>query len=842
MPVINHVHKNKALILLIAFIVSIALPFPAVNFAEELKYTANSFADVQHLTVCFEPINEPNTVDHEATSPGLHNNENPAPLAGSFETPQYNWSEEYSKVKFGDRPPIYLKDVPCDAFEEGRIYIKIKPGISEKLRKGIRNKSNSGFIQTGIAELDLLNEKYQVKNYKPLFEGVYNISDVSKQNIDRHQAWGLHLWYELEINTKYDIKTIVKEYGSLKEIAIAEPAYKKVLISDIETFELSPFWVPGDPLFEYQWHYHNTGQQDGTPGADIDLIRAWDIEKGNPHVIVAVIDSGIQYNHPDLAANMWPDTGFNFVDETTTILPGSHGTHVAGTVAAVSNNSKGVAGIAGGSGSGDGVRLMSCQVFSNSNNGGFHLAPVWAADNGAAISQNSWGYSTPGVYEAHILDAIDYFNANGGGNVLDGGLTIFSAGNSDDNGAWYPAFYSGAMAVAATNNQDKKADYSNYGDWVEISAPGGDTSSVSERGVLSTTTGYWYEYKQGTSMACPHVSGVAALMISLAPGEFTASEVRDILKETADDHYAENPEYLGELGAGRLNAYQALLRIQVEIGMLDADLSSLVVSKGSLEPVFHPATTNYTLYVTHDVDSIDVTATLFDSEANMTIEGEPATNEEPKTVILGAPGTATVIEIVVTAEESTAIKTYTITVNRLDPAQTFIDVPLNHTFYLDIEAVYAAGIAGGYGDGTYGPGDYFTRGQMAAFLNRALGLAPGDGQSFTDVPTDHTFYLDIEAIYAAGIAGGYGDGNYGPGDNVTRGQMAAFLNRALGLAPGEGPSFDDVSLDHTFYLDIEAIYAAGIAGGYGDGNYGPGDNVTRGQMAAFLARALGLHN
>jgi hypothetical protein len=368
---------------------------------------------------------------------------------------------------------------------------------------------------------------------------------------------------------------VIKLYSNLKEVEIAEPIYKKQLVdynpdgfiqvdlpeSTIPLSETTGKWIPNDPRFYEQWHYNNTGQQGGTLGADIDLISAWEIQKGNPDVIVAVIDGGIDHNHVDIQSNMWSGIGYNFVANSATIEPHNHGTHVAGTIAAVNNNGIGVSGIAGGNGGGNGVRLMSCQVFTASSSGGFATAPVWAADNGAVISQNSWGYTSAGYYEQAVLDAIDYFNLNAGndpGSPLSGGITIFAAGNSYSTGQWYPGCYSGVMAVAATNNQDQKSWYSNYDTWVEISAPGGETNTVTERGVLSTINGNGYAFYQGTSMACPHVSGVAALVISHAPGELTAGELREILKETTDNHYDQNPSYIGMLGVGRLNAANAL--------------------------------------------------------------------------------------------------------------------------------------------------------------------------------------------------------------------------------------------------------------------------------------------
>jgi hypothetical protein len=486
----------------------------------------------------------------------------------------FNFAQAQNPAR-GERPPIDIASVPSNAVEPGIIRIKFNQSAEQRLEQSNPILNASEFVEFGIPEIDALNQQFGVASAKQTFE----IALRNTKYTERHRQWGFHLWYDLILPENVNFRTAVQAYAAQEKIEFSEPVYKKELVNNDARpipFEPSPDngnialnYTPNDPQYNQQWHYHNTGQQAGTVDADIDLPEAWEITKGNNQVVVAIIDQGVEYTHNDLAGNMWPGNGYNFVNDNSTIIPGNHGTHVGGTVAANTNNSIGVSGIAGGNGSGNGVRLMSCQVFiENGSSGGFEDAPIWAADNGAAISQNSWSYTSVGVYDQAVLDAIDYFNSNGGGSVMDGGITIFAAGNYDASGLWYPGCYSGTFAVAATNNQDIKSWYSNYDTWVDISAPGGETDVVNERGVLSTLLGNTYGFYQGTSMACPHVSGVAALILSLAPGQLTSAEVKTILESSTDDISALNPGYAGKLGTGRLNAYDALLLTQTYINPL----------------------------------------------------------------------------------------------------------------------------------------------------------------------------------------------------------------------------------------------------------------------------------
>ena len=375
---------------------------------------------------------------------------------------------------------------------------------------------------------------------------------------------------------------------------------------------------------QMQWHYNNTGNifaQTSQLGADANVYAAWQLSTGNPDVIVAVVDQGVKYDHEDLAANMWTNTaelngsegrdddsngyaddihGFNFVDNTTLTISTKgdapdHGTHVAGTVAAVNNNGTGVAGIAGGSGKNDGVKIMSCQIFHDKDGGDVATsakAIKYAADNGAAIIQCSYGYPAGSVTSDAAYSsgasaekqAIDYFIAKQNCAAIEGGLAIFAAGNDLTGISGYPGAYRDYISVTAMSCDYTPAYYTNYGPGCNIAAPGGETSGLSggeKAGVLSTlcsetSNGADYGYMQGTSMACPHVSGVAALGLSYALekgkrfslDEFktmlltSVNEIDSRLGEGSKATIADVSIYRGKMGTGITDAYQLLMQIE----------------------------------------------------------------------------------------------------------------------------------------------------------------------------------------------------------------------------------------------------------------------------------------
>lgn len=367
---------------------------------------------------------------------------------------------------------------------------------------------------------------------------------------ERMRKEGLHLWYDVEFDESAPLTKAGDDLSNIDGVEFVE--YVPVMVFQDET----P--VFNDPDLRKQWHYRNAGNPVTglVEGCDINVTPAW--EKGivgSEKVVVAVIDSGVDVNHEDLKDNIWQGTdengktinGYNAILGNSNINPEAHGTHVAGTIAAVNNNGIGVSGIAGGNAAAGikGVRIMSCEIFEGDNLGNEADALVWAANHGAVIAQNSWGYLPSNNLTdspEYIKKAIDYFNTYAGcdedGNQLPdspmkGGVAIFAAGN-DALQEGYPASYEGCVAVSSVAGDYELAYYSNYGDWVDIIAPGGDAAKGQE--ILSTIPDNGYGRMQGTSMACPHVSGVAALILSEFGGQgFTRQQLIDRLLKTAAD-------------------------------------------------------------------------------------------------------------------------------------------------------------------------------------------------------------------------------------------------------------------------------------------------------------------
>lgn len=514
-----------------------------------------------------------------------------------------------------------------------------------------QTRSDGVATRTGIGGIDAVLEETGVTRFERLW--AYDPAWEA-----RYDKTGINRWYVVYFDENADVEKIGKLLAKQSGIAAVElptaAKYRRVMSEG----PAKPYFIESDPnvgvttraaatmndpFLSKQWHYDNPGVGNmARAGADIDLTDAWSLCKGNSNIVVAVIDEPVYTEHPDLKANIWsnPDNpsehGYNFYNQSATLdwksnyydseyrewMYADHGSHVAGVIAAVNNNGVGGGGVAGGD-NGNGVKIMSCQILGyndrNIDTYSDSKAFEYALKNGAVIAQNSWGYNVSSSFPpssmerlwnsgsdgslVSLKDAIDTFVEFAGtddpSSPIQGGLVIFAAGNDGD--VWrdakiYPAAYAPVIAVGSMDWGFLPAFYTDYGSWVEITAPGGDMLVDSNSGgVFSTilcddsmnyrdsrkgSASYGYGFMQGTSMACPHVSGVAALGLSYAAQlgkKYTAEEFTALLLSSV---YGIDRNFEGTKDIGSVQLRMANYKNKMGGGCTDA-LKLLLAIKGT---------------------------------------------------------------------------------------------------------------------------------------------------------------------------------------------------------------------------------------------------------------------
>ena len=471
----------------------------------------------------------------------------------------------------------------------------------------------------GNSALDQVASELGAESIEPLF----NMSINAEKKIAR----GMHRWFIVKFDKQMNIESAATKYAEMSQISRVQfnTTINRPEVTAVPAHEVAMTRAAGgsfnDPMLYKQWHYINDATvafQNAKAGEDIGAEGAWKYTTGNPEVIVAVVDEGVKYSHPDLVANMWVNPneiadngkddddngyvddiyGINAVTNTAEISwakagDTGHGTHVAGTVAAVNNNGIGVCGVAGGTGKGDGVRIISCQIISDGEAAGpgpTAKAIEYAADRGACVLQNSWGFGSGQIANDQAfksgttsveLTAIDYFKAKQNHPALEGGIVIFAAGNDGQPVAVYPGAYNNLISVTAVSPDGLPTYYTCYDRGCNVAATGGQYTpgNWDVAGCVLSTIPKGYGYMQGTSMACPHVSGIAALAISYAMDNgitLTLPELKDIIVSSVHSldpyltGFKTNPEggtlnlssYKGKMGTGLIDAYQVLMAVR----------------------------------------------------------------------------------------------------------------------------------------------------------------------------------------------------------------------------------------------------------------------------------------
>lgn len=450
-------------------------------------------------------------------------------------------------------------------FKKGEIIVKFNEDQKDKVANFQEDNPN----QTGIASIDELNKEYGATKIEKIIDET-NAENTTFQDIEEttQEDLGqkdLRTIVKIDVPLHTNIQEVAKEFDADPSVEYAEPNFK------IETTR-----IPNDPYYSSSGSWGQV--YDDLYGLKkLNSAAAWDITTGSESVVVAVIDTGFDYNHFDLAENVWTNgdeiPGNNIDDDQNGYIDDihgydfynndgdpiddhGHGTHVSGTIAGVGNNNVGVAGVAWN------AKIMGVKFLSGGGSGYISAAvnsTYYAVDNGAKVLSNSWGGW--GASQS-LQDAINYARTHGA-------VFVAAAGNSNADATNYqPAGLDNVLTVAATDYNDNRASFSNYGQKVEVAAPGVSTLSLRGAGTtMGSVVGSYYTTASGTSMATPHVAGIAALLFA-QNSNFTPEEVEQKIINGVDtitpDQY---------IGAGRVNSYGALTYDATQPSILLGDIT-----------------------------------------------------------------------------------------------------------------------------------------------------------------------------------------------------------------------------------------------------------------------------
>ena len=612
---------------------------------------------------------------------------------------------------------------------------------------------------------------------------------------------------------RLDVTRVAIESGAIDEaidrymesglVEFAEPNYRR---------KASDF-TPNDPLYVDQWGLHKIG-----------MGMAWErTSSALTQVKVAVLDTGVDANHEDLKDSLAINTSGggkvlgkrffvdgsgkqgsddNFTDEA------GHGTHISGIIAAKTNNSLGVAGIAST------ARIMPVKVLDDigfGDDGSIALGLMWAADNGARIINMSLAGPTP---SKTLGEAVKYAQGKGV-------LIVAATGNDGSGTPNYPAAYEGVIGVGAVDGKDAWIHQSNFGQHVDVVAPG--VSIISTFLASQSYDGQPYETNSGTSMATGVVSGLAALLLAVNPA-LTPERVEGIMSVSADDLGAAGwDRYYGH---GRINAAEA-----VELGSAGTKPSVTIISPANNTNITKPS-----MPVSVNASSAGTGIAFVEFYLNGTRQGTVAQSPYQFNISTSDLFGKNIIKAKA-YDKNGNISSAEITCYK----QTFSDVSPAYWAFEDIETLASEKVLAGYPGGIFIPTKAVGRAEFVKMLVESLGFSKKSSYSgyFKDVPSSHWAWPYVEAAYDLGMISGYGENLFQPEAQIKRVEMAAMLLRSGAFSLDySGTTFNDVSPGHWGFVSVMSARNASVINGYPGNYFRPEQAMSRAEAARVINNAL----
>lgn len=633
-----------------------------------------------------------------------------------------------------------------------------------------------------------------------------SVSKLGVTSVPTSSVMKKYNYLVVRIPETVDFNKKLKEIKDDPSVALAEPDYLRELT-----------YTPADPGYTEQWYLDQ-----------IQMTQAWDVEKGAPGVTIAVLDSGVNRQHPDLVGRLLP--GYDFMNNDADPSDDhGHGTFVTGVIAA-NANTDGLVGVD--------LKAKILPIKISNNEGTLSMQNAvegiyYAINNGADVINMSFGsYHSSDFVRDAIWSAYD-----------EGIVLVASAGNDHSNENFYPASYAPVISVAASGKNDRATEFSNYGHFIDITAPGEKIYSTNYSGGLTRGS--------GTSFSAPIISGLAGLLKASHPN-WSNAQIEWAIEAGADS--LDQSEWNIYDGYGRANAYQALT-VELPLWKEDAPdkkglAHTLSSNQSEQEKIDFPMDEDWfsfavekrstvTITIKNSSKAIDLVASLYDANSQVQLIDEGNIGEGEHYTFQAEKGEYVVGLYNYYNHWSESTYGIHVTMERIGDQSNYSDV----TRYMhEIEFLTNLGIIRGFPDGTFKPARSVTRLQAVQMVLNEKGInaekmnAPNPG--FTDVTPETYGYKAIAKAVEIGFINGKANGTFNPGGSLTRGQMAAILVSAYGLHGSYDSEFTDVPDGHWAYEVISSLAANNITKGYPDNTFRPNAKVTREHFSVFLYNYL----